>query len=848
VDFGLAKLRGLTRLTKTGTTLGTVAYMSPEQAQGKEVDQRSDIWSLGVILYEMLAGKLPFPGEYDQAVLYAVINEEPERLTKIRPEVTSGLEQIVCKALAKERDERYPHLADLIVDLRRIGKDSSPELTAVAPAKKKSIPYFIYPALAIGLAAVAIGGFLWLKNRRPSTPVIDPAVTSSKPSIAVFYFENKTGRKDLDIWRDGLSTLLITDLSQSKYLRILSEERLLTLMKDLNLAESQKYSSEEIKQLALRGGCQNVLHGYYLQTGKSFIITASLQDATSGEIIDSFKASGEGEESITTSVDEITRKIKLSFPLTAKQLADDVDVGIGQVTTRSPEALKYYLAGRRYHHQAEYTKAIEMLNKAIELDPAFAMAYSSLSSAYCNIGNAKKEEESSKKALQYSDRVSIKERAIIRAQAEPNPVKQIKIFDRILNDYPDNEIILRFLGEAYFYAGDMEQSLKLRIKAYSVSPDSFLNCGNAADGYVSRNPGDYAQAEAIFREYAARHPEWKGLHFVLALCYTIQRKWDLAEQEIEKQYMLDPQDVMLPFLRGNLAFFQGDWDRAEAEYKKINSERFPRFPYFKFYINAELADIRGKTKTTLKSYREAAAYASKKGDVDLENWLHSYLAYLYFREGKFREALAEIDQDKQLPLVLKRYLAQAEIQFQRALLHTAMGDRQLGEKYFSLAGETLSEEDKGTKAWQRLFSLYRGQMELVTGNYGRAIELLQRFLSLIPYQRWRTISQHWLEESSWRRSDCLYMIASAHYRLGDLQSAIRELEEIPTLTYGRGWNPQTLARSYLLAGQIYQKLGQKEKALENYRQFVNLWKDCDPPLRPLVDEARREITKLEKQG
>ncbi len=205
------------------------------------------------------------------------------------------------------------------------------------------------------------------------------------------------------------------------------------------------------------------------------------------------------------------------------------------------------------------------MNKAVELDPTFAMAYYSMSLSYSNLVDLKNEEENTKKALQYSDRVSIKEREIIRADAEYNPVKRINILSRIMKDYPDNGVILLALGRAYMRTGNNAERLKVHNKAYSLSPDAFVNCSNAADSYINCNPSDYAQAEAIFREFSARHPELKKVHSDLAKFYTVQRKWELAEQEIEKLYMLDPQDEDIPALRGDLAIYQGDWDRAEAE-------------------------------------------------------------------------------------------------------------------------------------------------------------------------------------------------------------------------------------------------------------------------------------------
>jgi dienelactone hydrolase len=165
VDFGLAKLKGLTRLTKSGTTLGTVAYMSPEQALGKEVDQRSDIWSLGVILYEMLTGKLPFPGEYDQAILYAVINEEPESVSKLRSDVPDELRRIVRKALAKSTEKRYPSAAEFLKELKPFHQSIvAPETVAFSFKRFLLRPTIAVPALFV-IALILIAA-IWFFQRQ----------------------------------------------------------------------------------------------------------------------------------------------------------------------------------------------------------------------------------------------------------------------------------------------------------------------------------------------------------------------------------------------------------------------------------------------------------------------------------------------------------------------------------------------------------------------------------------------------------------------------------------------------------------------------------------------------------
>ncbi len=205
LDFGLAKLRGVTKLTKEGTTLGTVAYMSPEQASGETVDHRTDIWSLGVVLYEIISGQLPFKGDYEHAIVYSIMNEQPEPITGLRTGVPIELERIINKALAKDVSIRYQHVDDLMVDLRALKKNSNSEETIsrkkTGPEISLKVSWKMFIMGGLLMVIIIIAGYYIFKGKpEPEAPVMKPG---DKPSLAVVYFENKSGDKNLDNGKDA---------------------------------------------------------------------------------------------------------------------------------------------------------------------------------------------------------------------------------------------------------------------------------------------------------------------------------------------------------------------------------------------------------------------------------------------------------------------------------------------------------------------------------------------------------------------------------------------------------------------------------------------------------------------
>ncbi|GAF71395.1 unnamed protein product, partial [marine sediment metagenome] len=260
---------------------------------------------------------------------------------------------------------------------------TSREITVTFGLKKLFIPALVVVALVI--AAVVIWQLIPPKKAIP--------IPSDKPSLAIVYFENVSGDESLDGWRSGLSDLLITDLMQSKFINILSGDRIFSILKKLNLLEVKKYSTEDLVKVSNEGRVNHTISGSFIKAGENIIITLLLQKPHTGDVIRSTRVECRGEEEIAPKVDELTKQIKLDLNLSREQIAADIDREVGKITTSSPEAYKYYSEGRKHFENNDYRKSIELMEKAIAIDPEFAMAYRSIAATYYSMGYTSKGRE-----------------------------------------------------------------------------------------------------------------------------------------------------------------------------------------------------------------------------------------------------------------------------------------------------------------------------------------------------------------------------------------------------------------------------------------------------------------------
>ena len=562
VDFGLAKLASLEKLTKTGTTVGTVSYMSPEQAGGKKVDHRTDIWSMGVVLYEMITGLLPFTGEYDQAVAYSILNEKQENVTAMRTGIPLELERIINKMLEKKPDDRYQHTDEILVDLRKLAsrsKSSRRLMVAHRPSIKR--PIVLATVLGILLLGVIGAGFLfkWGILERAGISFID------KNSLAIMICENRENPSDTSRLGEMITDALITDLMESRYITVVSLQRLYDILKQMGIREQRRIEKWEQIEVAKRAGVDKILSPSIGKLGSRHVLTAQLIDVRTGHILRSLDVAG-FQDDIHFMVDSLTRQIKMNIGLPQGALTEQ-DRSVAEVTTHSQEAYRYFLEGEEHERWYNALEAAKAFEKAIAIDSTFATAYSRLASVYHLLLKHQEARKAINKAVEYISHTNERERYYILfekalALGKKDEAKKI-LFDWI-EQYP-NDKIARFelgfhyeieyhmfneaidqykrvldldpgfrdaynrLGYAYAHLGMKKEAMEYMAKYVSLAPDEVNPYDSLGELYMNLM-GDYDNAEKAFLKAYQMQPEF-AIH-KLAEVYRLKGQYKKAEELI----------------------------------------------------------------------------------------------------------------------------------------------------------------------------------------------------------------------------------------------------------------------------------------------------------------------------
>jgi tetratricopeptide (TPR) repeat protein/tRNA A-37 threonylcarbamoyl transferase component Bud32 len=820
MDFGLAKVAsrrvaesvGVTaasmtldeNLTSPGTAMGTVAYMSPEQARGEELDARSDLFSFGVVLYEVATGHQAFGGSTSAIIFDAILNKAPVSPIRLNPALPVELERILNRLLEKDRELRYQTASDLRADLKRLKRDtdsgrSAAVAVAAGPIATMASPReasagaaavqtpqvmprtgvlsrrgILIASAAAVLLVIAAGSFLYLHRA--------PAMTE-RDYILLADFVNTTGESVFD---DTLKQALAVQLGQSPYLNVFPEERVRRALRYMGRSPDTRVTSEVAREISEREGIKAILNGSIASLGSQYVITLNAVNSRSGESLAREQVSADSKEQVLAALGSAVSSLraKLGESLSSIQ---KFDKPLEQATTSSLEALKAFSLGQAQHLKLNDLEAIPFLKRAVELDPNFAMAYATLGVCYSNQGESELGMENVKKAFELRDRVSEREKFYISAHyydmVTGNIEKAIETYDLWRQTYPRETVPYDNLAIRYASIGQYEKSLAVCREARRLDPKDLYAYQNTAAAFLGLNRFD--EAKAVIDEAQAQKLDSFVFHLMLYQIAFIQG--DQAAMESNAAWATGkPDEVFMAAVQSGGAAFSGRLkesrelnERAARLAQQYNmKENAAMVQTFRAQTEAEFGDV--------TQAREDAAAALKMAQSGPVMGMAALAFALAGDAAQAQPLLSEVE---------KRYPDDTLVQ--------AVG-----------------------------LPTARAATELSRDNPAKAIELLQ------------SATQYELGEGG-VGSGFLpnYVRGEAYIRAKQGKEAAAEFQKILD---NRGVDPLSplyplahlgLARAAALSGDT----ATSRKA---YQDFLALWKDADPDI-PVYRGAKAEYAKLQ---
>jgi serine/threonine protein kinase/tetratricopeptide (TPR) repeat protein/TolB-like protein len=872
LDFGLAKLTardplaagsqsGVTisaDITDRGSTVGTIAYMSPEQARGQELDARTDLFSFGVVLYEMATGSQPFSGPTSAVIFEGILSKAPVAPARVNPGVPDELERIVNKALEKDRQLRYQHAADMLSDLRRVLRDSSsghvtaavpvstaapavpattvPSSPSLAPAPAAASRRSRLTALVVaGILAAGVAAFtVWQRSRAPA------AQSGDKPSVAVLYFENNSGNPQLDWLRTGLTDMLVTDLSQSPDVEVLGTDRLVQILGSLRRQDDRQISFDTVQEVAKRAGVKSVILGSYVKAGDTIRINVKLQDAATGRIVTAERVDAVNESTLLTTVDDLTRRIKNKFLpggganparalLNPPTVAADnttplsLDRDLKEVSTSSIEAYRYYVEGIDLHNRAREAEALPLLEKAVATDPNFAMALTKLAVVESNLGHPLKREEYSKRAMKHLDRLSPRERYYIEGYYYSNKAdslgKAIDAYKKAVDLYPDHAsarhnlaLLLGGIGREA-EAIPLYEELRRRGMAY---PTTYTNLAA-----LYRNLGQFDKAHDVLQDYVRANPTvsqgFRGLGDLL----TVWGKYDDAMAAYDKAAALAPGDFSVLAARRTVYALRDQWSDVEAINDKLLQASDPQWRFNALMSQASEQVYKGRTTDALRLYDKAAAAVGPRGSPQSAAARLSISALLFDR-GEFPSALVA---------------AQRGLEDAGNIGPIGFGCVQLIERVQTRLGHGREAAKAHEDLAQRRAQLPSEDLRQLTEHAH------QGGLARDRHDTETAIRELKLAEALTRpgtsNSNLFFELGSAYLDAHDDVQGQARFERIVTSGMLRAGDPLPFVRSLYLLGQIHERKGDRAKAADYYRRFVQYWGEGDIDRERVADVKKK---------
>jgi tetratricopeptide (TPR) repeat protein/predicted Ser/Thr protein kinase len=823
MDFGVAKSFEEEEMSVFRGITGTPPYLSPERAKGQKADHRSDIYAFGIIMFEMLTGKRPFEAETTEGYIQKHLYERPPSPSKINPRIPVFLEKMILKCLAKNKENRYQNAEDILDKL-----DIQEAVSKKAVFRKKMKKRIYAGGFIVFVLACFYAVNLYRISKNPD--IVAPPETG-KTSVAVMLFENFSRDERLVHLPREIQVYLGMDLSVSPYFRVLVDDRLYQILKDLNQEEATRYSSDILNKIAAEEHIEYFILGSIGGTGDQFRITFRIQKSQGSEVLSADTIQGMGSDNFNVIIDQLATKIR-SRLLTSQEIAADIDKEIEYITTKSPEARALYIQGKVFYQKREYEKSIEQLEKAVAIDPGFAMAHLLIASNYSYLGYSDKKKIHSLKAWELKDRALPSERYRILGSYYnaflQDDEKAIEAYKNLLDIYPDDEEATYMLGVIYENLEDWDTAMIWFEKVLEINKTSSEACIELA--YIFMAKGMYDISRHYLQTNKEYFPSQIYFHRLMSHAYLYEGQFDSAQREVENALSLDQKDYRNISLQGNIHHIRGDYKSAADCYKKLLADDSPEARAEGYLWMARLCLSMGQYKSCTDKAAAGLSLSEKNNLEDKKAFL-LLLSYTKMRLNQLSKALDYANQAMEIAITSNSWLDQKWALHLEGLIYIRMGRMKEAEKTAEQLRK-LTEDKKNEKRARHYFHLM-GELAGAQGRLLESVEYFKNALSLLPSECYGYEEQAFYMDS----------LASMYYRAGNREEAKKSYERISRLTWGQVSFGDIYALSFYSLGKIFQDENIKDIAIENYEKFLVLWDGADPHTAEKAD-AKRQVEVL----